>query len=282
MSEHKFDYITSNIDLIRPSLPGIFFLIQGEEVIYIGESKDIKRDILRHKKKSKEFDKVGIQLFEGSQAQRKKHTQQLTQTLKNVRNAVRSTKKQIGAKRRILNPKRKAKSIKEVSLPQSRLEMIRPPKQSPFEKPATDKPVPTASSQLNSADNKSPISAETKEALIDWTQKVTQEAMAEMKIEPSPPPPTNSAKPDFPDWLQTLDEQPTDSPRPAGMGSTLDPTVNLENELPTWAQPDSKAPPETPPKTVAPQDQADETDQPEWMKDIENKKSNSNSVPPFG
>jgi hypothetical protein len=287
MSKQIFDYITSNIDHIRPSLAGIYFLIQGEKVLYIGESKDIKREILRHSKKGQEFQKVGILLFEGSQEQRKKYTQQLIQKLKNEGKAAQSTNTQISTKRTAQKGTAKAESSRVVSLPQSRLDMIRPPKQNPVRQPDPEKPALRASSHMKSAGDQSPISAETKEALKDWTQKVTREAMAEMKIETSPPPPTKNADPDLPDWLDELALKPIEKTVPGNNAPASAKAAKFNEKLPDWAQPEDSALAKTPVHNSAPQKEgdkkgADKNGTPEWLKDIDINQSDPNTVPPFG
>lgn len=136
MSEYKFDFVTEKVDHIRTSLPGIYFLILDEKVLHIGESNDIKREILKHIKKGKEFNKVGIQLFEGKGTQRKKYTQELIQSIKSdgqippapepapPEEPFESKKKprvQFGRRKG-----RKQKSPKEFSLPPEHFEQIRP------------------------------------------------------------------------------------------------------------------------------------------------------------
>jgi len=297
MIDQKFDFITSNIDHIRVSLGGVYFLISGERVLYIGESDDIRRDILNHTKNGKEFDKVGIQLFKGNKEQRKIYLQELIQALKTGSQEEKSAKQQTG---NLGHPQKQESTPNIKSAPASLLLGGKPetlqqpglniePKKSVAAQKSTMVPTPesrsSAPNESQDQGSQSIIRDDAKEALRDWTQQITQEALAEMKVE-KPRPPRSKPTETIPNWLHDLAEQPLANNAPDTKESASPNGSKPKDALPDWAQPESDAAARTPAqKTAPPKDrnktETDNGETPEWLKDIDMSKSNPNSVPPF-
>ena len=325
MSEQKFDFVTDKVDHIRPSLPGIYFLINDGKILHIGESNDIKREVLRHIKKGQQFNKVGIQLFDGSKSQRKKFAHQLAQRLKSGGAVNTAQSKEQRTKKRDKNKKKpKGKPAKDVALPQSRLDMARPlsvngsVKLSPttaeiikflqeqglgdrtdiiqlaveqlYKEKIKQSSTPE-SKTVERPDNGDPdwlkpqdeniITAEAKDALRDWTQKVTQEAMSEITIEQAPPT-SETEVPGLPAWLNTLAEEALVESKPIKKDVSSDQPSSHTDSLSQWTQPENQTITEQPAPKPAQKQPVEESKLPEWMEDIEVKNTGRNSTPPFG
>ena len=336
MSEPKFDFVTEKVDHIRSSLPGIYFLIQDTKVLHIGESKDIRRAIIKHMKKGKEFNKVGIQFFEGDNKERKEFTQKLIQALKSNDNLPEkppkklpekpAEKPKIAKKRQPRWRRKKEKPAKEISLPPKRFEQIRSSNNNGSVKlpPTTAEQIETlaekglgerteivpsaveqlyqkkASQQSGSIDqienldqpaqtddnNSQDLTPEAKDALAEWTRKVTKEAMSEISEELENTK-SEDASLDLPDWLYQLADESVETPIPTNNKPKSEAPKKPKSGLPTWAQTDFEPSPDQPPvqtqnHQLEPREEEDETEIPEWLKDINYKKPSGNSPPPFG
>lgn len=331
MSEQKFDFVTDKLDHIRAALPGIYFLIQDDKVVHIGESNDIKKTILKHIKKGKEFNKVGIQLFDGNKNQRKKHTRELIQAAKsggqvpdrpqNPKTEKIRQKQEKPRKRQARKSRKQTRPAKEVSLPPDRLEQIRSSSNNGSVKlsPATTEQINQLADQglgarteivelavqqlykeklekqARSGNHHKPknpdpkdgqgISPEAKDALAEWTRKVTQEAMSEISAELENIDPTE-APPDLPNWLYELADEPIENQLPAERESKLEDHQHIDDSLPSWAQTDFQPSPDqlqTPVRQFKPEPrESDDEEIPEWLKDVDYKKPGGNSLPPFG
>ncbi len=148
MNEIKVKFDAKNYALIKPRLAGIYFLIQEEEVIFIGESKDIKRQLAKLVKKGVQFDTIGISPFKGSTKQRRGFAQGLIRKYRPKNNKIPKSRPSPTPSQRGQKPKQSAPSTKperkpapppkrkkrrlrgkparEVTLPQSRLDLIKP------------------------------------------------------------------------------------------------------------------------------------------------------------
>ena len=130
MEEIKVKFSTQNQGLIRQGLAGVYFLIQDENIVFIGENKDISRQIEKHTKKGPQFDIIGITPVENTKQRRS-----LTYTLinkyqprfnkvKGRKPAPSKTAKPQQAKSKPISTSQ-GKPPKEISLPQNRIEMAK-------------------------------------------------------------------------------------------------------------------------------------------------------------
>ena len=326
MDEIKIKFKINEQDLIRPALAGVYFLIQDEQVVFIGENKDIKRQIAKHIKQGVQFNTIGISPFSGSNKQRKNLTQSLINKYQPKHNKV--SRKKVAQPART-QKKPRSKPGKEVTLPQSRLDMIKPAhtngsvrlteaaaKQVEW---LTHQGLGTHSDIVQQAieqlykeqiarrqqdedtqpegitrqeddplvgQEKKVISTEAKEALIEWTKKITEEAYEEMTIA-EPDSQLDMQGSDLPDWLTNLADETlfgdiTIEPGLIEQNSVRNvPQPKLDDRLPDWAlgssQPSSRTP------IQAPTHQVEENEEtPDWMNDIDMNKPRGKSVSPFG
>jgi len=326
MDEIKVKFNINNQEMIRPALAGVYFLMQGEQVVFIGENKDIKRQISKHIKKGLQFNTIGISPFAGGNKQRRNLAQALIDKYQPKHNKV-SRKKAAQPAR--AQKKQRGKPGKAVTPPQSRLDMIKPghTNGSVHLTEAAAKQVEWLTHQGLGArsdivqqaieqlykeqiarrqldedtqpegiarqdddpleeQEKKAISTEAKEALIEWTKKITEEAYEEMSIkEPDPQPEEQGS--DLPDWLTNLADETLFGDIPIEPGlieqNSIEnvPQPSLDDTLPDWALGSSQPSPETPTQAPANQVEEDE-DTPEWMSDIDTSKPRGKSVSPFG
>ncbi|MBM3144336.1 MAG: hypothetical protein FJ010_05045 [Chloroflexi bacterium] len=250
MEEIKVKFATENRELIRPRFAGIYFLMQGEQVVFIGEDKDIRHQINKRLEQGLRFDSIGISPFDGKDKKRRALAQRLIQKYQPVHNKIEHKE---AASPAWTQQKRRSQPAKKVSLPQSRPGLIQPrltngSLQLPVAAPKQT--VESIQPQAITPDNneqrreirKPVITAEARESLIKWTEKMTQETYWEMAFEkPSVQPLEKSS--DLPAWLINLADE------------TLFGDIYIKTEKPGV---------------------------PTWMKDLDVGKPLGKSVPPFG
>lgn len=356
MDELKLDYRTKNLELIKAALPGIYVLLLDDEIVFVGESQDIKKDITKHLKKGMKFSEVGIIFPNGNNKQQKQRVQSLIDSFQPPYN--KSGKK---------NQKQDKQSRTRRGLRAFTQQKKTPPKSEPEEK-SISSPDQPAKQKLDSAprpvqsakntaeqiarllahdlgisgevaqqaverlyyelsnkqepakeitadsapaekvtDTQNTISDEARQALIAWTQKVTQKELAELPREELHSEPTertngNEAETvDLPNWLVNLaDETPSppsfhsqesqeqqqeqriEAPTPSIQTSTPP-----DDQLPAWTRdeiPVQKEPVQNGSarvEPVLPPVKQQDLELPEWMKDIDMSKASNNSTPPF-
>ncbi len=130
MEEIKVKFSIQNQELIRQGLAGVYFLIKDENIVFIGENKDISRQIAKHKKKGPQFDTIGVTPLEDAR-QRRSTTHALIDKYRPMFNKIKGRKaappKIAEPKQEKRRPKRKprGKPAKEISVPQNRIEMAK-------------------------------------------------------------------------------------------------------------------------------------------------------------
>ncbi len=231
MEEIKVRFSVQDQELIREGLAGIYFLIQGDEVIFIGEDKDIKRRVQKFAKKGLQFDVIGINPYNGDNKQRRAITRTLIHKYRPKHNKIKGRKSP--------RPKRKSsprrQPSKEISLPQSKMDLAKPRNQNGTvqlseptaemvawlmeqglgtraeilqqaverfyqeRKASLEDTQPTFIVQDEDqpeAKQNSIISDEARDALIAWTQKLNQEAFSEMELSRVEPQTVEAPEPD--------------------------------------------------------------------------------------
>jgi len=224
MEEIKVKFTIQNQELIRQGLAGVYFLMQGDDVVFIGENKDISRQVSRHIKKGPQFDAIGINPVEDVK-QRRLFTQALINKYQPKFNKSKGRKAAPVQKEKPRQAKKtRGKPAKEVSLPRSRMDMARSSNQNGsvyLSEPTAElvqwlaerglgtrsdivqqaieryyqeqidveeKTHPTEFIQDDDQaeeKNNGIISDSAREALIAWTKKLNQEEYAEIPIDQS-------------------------------------------------------------------------------------------------
>ncbi|MBC8503648.1 MAG: hypothetical protein ISR58_19935 [Anaerolineales bacterium] len=227
MEEIKVKFSIQNYELIRQGLGGVYFLMQGEDVVFIGENKDISRQIVKHVKKKTKFDAIGVTPVEDNK-QRRLLAQMLINKYRPRFNKISGRKAAAPPKQKPRQEKsgqkRKPRGTpsKEISVPQNRMDMIRPGNQNgsvQLSEPSTEMVQWLAEQGLGTrgeivqqaimryyqerkdsgqdglpdqdahdtdqAENKDNgiISDSARDALIAWTHKLNQEAYSEMSAD---------------------------------------------------------------------------------------------------
>ena len=271
MDEINIKFGVKKIDFIRLGLAGIYFLMVDEEVIFIGEGKDIKKDILKHQKRGLIFDTIGIHVFEGSNRERKQYSQALIQKYQPRENSAKHKKIKKGKAKR--GP---ASSPAKASIPLlSRLEEDKPQALHSQPDPTPDGLPDWAMEEFDDL-----ASAEAADLSLDKLIQETEEALEGLTLS-SPPSQLDEETPALPGWLQTLeDSSATNETRP----TAVHPPAQADDSLPAWTRGDH-APPSQPSQAVeskpASNEDDDDDELPDWMKDIDMSKSSGNSVSPF-
>jgi len=340
-----------NKDLIKPKLTGVFFLLQGETVIFIGENKDIKRQVEKLSKKGLQFDSIGISPYNGSNKRRRQIAQLLIRKYAPKHNKVRKFFRRKGAypekqkhrqttlasrqKKRQTGPslkqdnRPKDKTAQTVTPPQSNLNLIKPDQtissddqaksigdqaerptfqelartsgreqttSSIFQKDQNPQNEPDLITKLDrlaqnnygqpSQTDTTNIIPEAKETLIQWTKSITEEAYEEMSIDEPDPQVTEEGR-NFPNWLDNLANEPITDEIAFGPNNLeqstdeIEPIPSLDDSLPAWTQEPTQQRENTPAADQSKTRAEEDSDIPEWMRDIDMSKSDGDSVTPF-